>query len=215
VSERQNFSTVAPYFSLACTLQCKVQGRPSVTSSASIGCHKSHTNSGLNGRNVILFEKLDFLVRYWQLSARHATIGEPLSGSEQRELLALLQLVTSDLPIPRPGALLKHGASMPAQVIGDGGIRAVEIRNVSAGALLVASLTPFAVGSRVILRAADAVVGVEYAIPCRVHWSYPGAPNPMALVVDGFPTRSDFESKRMTGNPNATLFAQRHERLMG
>ncbi len=161
-----------------------------------------------------MFEKLDFLVRYWQLSARHASIGEPLSSAEQRELLALLQLVTSDLPIPRPGTLLRNGACMPAQVSGDGGIRAVEIRNVSAGCLLVTTLTPFAAGSGLILRAADAVVGVEYAIPCRVQWSYPGAPHSMALVVDGFPTRSDFESKRVPG-ANGGPFAQRHERLLG
>lgn len=163
-----------------------------------------------------MFEKLDFLVRFWQLSARHASIGEPLSSAEQRELLALLQLVTSDLPVPRPGSLVKTGASMPAQLIGDGGVRAVEIRNVSAGALLVTTLTPFEPGSRLVLRAADAVIGVEYAIPCRVQWSYPGAPHSMALVVDGLPTRSDFESKRFTGgNATSTLFAQRHERLVG
>jgi len=156
-----------------------------------------------------VFEKLDFLVRFWQLSARHATIGEPLMAAEQRELLALLQLVTSDLPIPRRGSLIKTGASMPAQVIGDGGIRAVEIRNVSAGCILVTTLTPFAEGSQLILRAADAVVGVEYAIPCNVQWSYPGAPCSMALVVDGFPTRSDFESKRL--GQQGLIFSQRHE----
>ena len=157
-----------------------------------------------------MFEKLDFLVRYWQLSARHATIGEPLSGPEQRELLALLQLVTTDLPVPRPGSLLKTGPSLPAQVIGDGGIRAVDIRHVSAGALLVTTLTPFTAGARLILRAADAVIGVEYAIPCKVQWCYAGAPHSMALVIDGHPTRSDFESRR-----GGAIFSQRHERLVG
>lgn len=159
-----------------------------------------------------MFEKLDFLVHFWQLSARHASIGEPLSAPEQRELLALLQLVTSDLPVPAPGMLSRNGASMPAQLIGEGAIRSVEIRAVMAGALLVTTLTPFDVGARLILRAADAVIGVEYSIPCRVQWSFVGAPHSMALVVDGFPTRSEFESKR---SPNAVLFVQRHERLMG
>ena len=166
-----------------------------------------------------MFEKLDFLVRFWQLKARHATCsshpahrtGDPLSLSEQRELLGLLQLVTTDLPIPRPGKLARTGGSMPAQVIGDGAIRPVEIRAVMAGSLLVTSLTGFDVGASLILRAADAVLGVEYSIPCKVQWSYSGAPHSMALVIDGVPTRSDFEGAR----PTSTLLSQRHERLVG
>lgn len=160
-----------------------------------------------------MLEKLDFLVRFWQLSARHATVGDPLTSPEQRELLALLQLVTSDLKVPGPGHLSRSGGGMPAQIIGDGGIRNVEIRNVAAGAILVTSATPFERGARLILRAADALVGVEYAIPCKVHWIQEGAPSSMALVVDGAPTRSDFESRR--GSANGSLFVQRHERLVG
>ena len=50
-----------------------------------------------------MIEKLDFLVRFWELKARHATLGEPLGQDEQRELLSLLQLVTGDMHLPEIG----------------------------------------------------------------------------------------------------------------
>ena len=43
-----------------------------------------------------------------------------------------------------------------------------------------------------IVRIADAVTGVEFALPCEVTWAYQGAPCTMALAVDGIPTRTDF-----------------------
>jgi hypothetical protein len=50
-----------------------------------------------------VIDKLGFLVRFWELKARHATLGEPLSASEQLELLSLMQLVTGDCKMPPPG----------------------------------------------------------------------------------------------------------------
>ena len=43
-----------------------------------------------------------------------------------------------------------------------------------------------------ILRAADAITGVEYALPCNVLWVYRGAPTIVALSIDGIPTRTIF-----------------------
>jgi hypothetical protein len=44
----------------------------------------------------------------------------------------------------------------------------------------------------VIVRTADAITGVEYALPCSVLWVYKGAPTILALTVDGIPTRAVF-----------------------
>ena len=67
-----------------------------------------------------MMEKLDFLVRFWELKARHDLVGEPLSASEQIELLSLLQLVTGDLELPRPGTLPRPKNVIPAEPIGEG-----------------------------------------------------------------------------------------------
>jgi len=163
-----------------------------------------------------VLEKLDFLVRFWELNARHATVGEPLSSIEQVELLSLLQLVTGDLHVPSAGPLARSSPGLPAQVIGDGTARAVDIRFVTAAALLVTTAAPCKVGSNVIVYAADAVAGIEFSIPCVVRWVHASSPSSMALVVDGIPTRATFEMRR---HPpvNGALFAAaaRGERLLG
>ncbi len=161
-----------------------------------------------------MLEKLDFLVRFWELKGRHATLGQPLTALEQLELLSLMQLVTHDFKVPKAGPVARTRDALPAQLIGDGSIFAVEIRSVSAAGLVAAGANAIAAGSRVILRAADAVSGVEYVLPCTVVWVYAGAPNTMALVVDGIPTRSDFTSPGEA--PMRTSMAMgRHERLVG
>jgi hypothetical protein len=161
-----------------------------------------------------VIEKLGFLVRFWELKARHATLGEPLVPQEQLELLSLMQLVTGDFKMPDPGPLARSRGALPAQLIGEGAITSVEIRTVSAAAVLVAGVATLLPGSRVILRAADAVSGVEYALPCTVAWAYEGAPCAMALVVDGIPTRSDFGSPADT-HVRSSLALGRRERLVG
>ncbi|HEY5146882.1 MAG TPA: hypothetical protein VII82_08945, partial [Polyangiaceae bacterium] len=69
---------------------------------------------------------------------------------------------------------------------------AVEVRHVSAAALLVAGVKSMSIGERVIIRTADAVSGVEYVLPCSLAWVHDGSPCIMALVVDGIPTRSEW-----------------------
>ncbi|HEX7664879.1 MAG TPA: hypothetical protein VF407_10220 [Polyangiaceae bacterium] len=140
-----------------------------------------------------MIEKLDFLVRFWELKARHATLGEPLAQDEQQELLSLLQLVTSDLKVPEAGAAARVPYALPAQVIGEGRMHAVELRAVTAAALVISSATSLPVGAPVIVRTTDAIRGIEYALPCRVGWVHKGAAYTIALIVDGIPSRSDFE----------------------
>lgn len=139
-----------------------------------------------------MIDKLGFLVRFWELKARHATLGQPLAGHEQLELLSLMQLVTGDFKMPEPGTCARPGNALPAQLIGEGTILPVEVRYVCAAAMLVASAKSMSPAERVIIRTADAVSGVEYAFPCSVAWVYDASPCIMALVVDGIPTRSEF-----------------------
>ena len=121
-----------------------------------------------------MIEKLDFLVRFWELKARNASLGEPLHAREQIELLSLMQLVTGDLDAPSAGPVDRPKGALPAQMIGDGTILPVEIRNVTAAAVIVSCASIVPVGAQVILRAADAISGVEYALPCKVHLGLPG-----------------------------------------
>ena len=161
-----------------------------------------------------MIDKLDFLVRFWELKARNASLGDPLLPREQIELLSLMQLVTPDLDVPAMGPCERPKGALPAQVIGDGTILPVEIRSVAAGAVVVSCAGTVPVGSHVILRSADAVSGVEYALPCSVLWVYRGAPTIMAIAVDGIPTRSVF-----AGVPpprlSMPLALGKHARLVG
>jgi hypothetical protein len=164
-----------------------------------------------------VIEKLDFLVRFWELKARHATLGEPLGPKEQVELLSLMQLVMGEFGIPLAGPVKRPKSALPAQLIGDGTLRAVEIRGITAAALLVASASPLPDGAQVIVRAADAVTGVEYTLPCKIVWSHPGTTQEactMALVVDGIPTRTVFVTAA-DAQVNTALAMGRHERLVG
>jgi hypothetical protein len=138
-----------------------------------------------------MIDKLGFLVRFWELKARHATIGDPLTASEQIELLSLMQLVTGDVKVPPPGTCARPNNPLPAQLIGEGTILSVEVRYVCAAALLVAGVKAMTAGERVIVRTADAVSGIEFVLPCSVAWVHEASPCIMALVVDGVPTRGD------------------------
>ncbi len=161
-----------------------------------------------------MIEKLDFLVRFWELSARHATLGQPLAASEQVELLSLMQLVNSDAHVPLAGHAAASDDAIPAQLIGEGVILAVEMRDVSAFGVCVACADTMLPGARVVIRAADAVSGVEYVLPCSVAWVHCGAPNTIALVVDGIPSRKNFFSP-IDAQARSALAMGRHQRLVG
>ena len=161
-----------------------------------------------------VIDKLGFLARFWELKARHATLGQPLSSNEQLELLSLMQLVTSDFHMPEPGTCARPANALPAQLIGEGTILPVEVRHVCAAAMLVASARSMTPGERVIIRTADAVSGVEYAFPCNVAWVYDASPCIMALVVDGVPIRSEMTG--LSGPRVANVFPLgRQARLVG
>jgi hypothetical protein len=138
-----------------------------------------------------LIDKLGFLVRFWELRTRHATSGEPLSANEQLELLSLMQLVTGDFTMPPVGKVPRPPNALPAQLIGQGTILAVEVHHVCAAALVLASATSMNQGERVIVRTADAVSGVEFSLPCSIARVFRGNPCMMAAVVDGIPVRAD------------------------
>jgi hypothetical protein len=163
-----------------------------------------------------VIDKLGFLVRFWELKARHAAMGEPLSPSEQVELLSLMQLVTSDCKMPPPGGCERPRNALPAQLIGEGTILSVEIRHVCAAALLVASAKAMTPGERTIVRTGDAVAGAEFSLPCTIVWVHGANPYIMALAIDGAPTRSVL-GESMLGDPRASqMFSLgRQARLVG
>jgi hypothetical protein len=165
---------------------------------SSVACTLQLSNKTVSETTVI--DKLGFLVRFWQLRARHASRGEPLTAAEQLELLSLMQLVTSDLRMPAPGACPRPSNAIAGQLIGEGRVLPVEVRQVCAAAVVVGCRVRPTPGEHVILRAADAVSGVEYVLPCSIEWVYGGSQNPpspsggaviAALVVDGVPTQSE------------------------
>ncbi len=142
-----------------------------------------------------MLEKLDLMVRFWELTARNATVGHPLTRDEQVELLSWMQLITTDMQVPDPGPLARNANALPAQVIGAGSSCAVELRAVLARALLVTTAVALPVGASVLLHATDAIAGIEYVIPCVVRWVHSASPFSVALVVDGIPARKTFGAR--------------------
>ena len=126
-----------------------------------------------------MIDKLDFLFRFWELKARHAQMGLPLSQDEQQELLSLMQLVVADLRIPEPGPAPRNRDALPAQLIGAQSISPVEVRALTASTLVVSCTRRTdgcaVAGKPVVLRATCALGGVEYTIPCQVAWVHSGA----------------------------------------
>jgi hypothetical protein len=139
-----------------------------------------------------MLEKLDFMVRFWQLRARNSDLGAPLSALERVELLSLLRLMSSDAPLPEQGAPPRTDQGVPVQLAAPGGFLSAELRLVCAEGMLVACASPMRSGQSVIVRLADPVSGVEYTVPCTVEWAHVGTPSAMALRVDGAPSRMSF-----------------------
>ncbi len=137
-------------------------------------------------------EKLDFLVRFWELRARFEVLGVPLTKSEGFELLSLLQFLAAD---NEPEAIESIDASsrgIPAQLTAGSGFLAAELKDLSAERLVIGAVEGLPNGQRTILYVADAVSGVEYVVPCVVTWSREDEPCLIGLAPDGVPTRSEF-----------------------
>jgi hypothetical protein len=139
-----------------------------------------------------MLEKLDFMVRFWQLRARNGSLGDPLNAVERVELLSLLRLMATDSPLPEAGPAPKTDNGAPVQIAAPGGFLSAELRLVCAEGIVVACASPMRAGQSLIVRLADAVSGVEYTLPCTVAWSHAGTPAAMALRVDGAPTCVSF-----------------------
>src|SRR5260370_40196084 len=77
-------------------------------------------------------EKLDFLVRFWELRARFEVLGVPLTKSEGFELLSLLQFLAAD---NEPEAIESIDASsrgIPAQLTAGSGFLSAGLKDLSA-----------------------------------------------------------------------------------
>src|ERR1700679_925977 len=132
-----------------------------------------------------MLDKLDFMMRFWDLKARHDSLGAPLSPVERIELLSLLSLMATDDPLPDAGPPPRSEHALEAQVTARGSFVAVEVRMVCARGLVVACITPLPVGQSTVVRLADDATGVEYSVPCVVEWGTVGSASAMALLVDG------------------------------
>ena len=161
-----------------------------------------------------MIEKLDLLMRFWELRARHASTGEPLDGGEQIELLSLMQLVLGDVHLPKPGNLAAVSDALACDLIGDGVIAHAEIRQVSAGGILVATKMRVLPGARFLVKTADAIAGVEYTLPCKVIWTHGRSPSSLALEVDGVPSRTAFSQIIDLPKTPPTMAMGRTERLV-
>jgi hypothetical protein len=137
-------------------------------------------------------EKLDFLVRFWELRARYEMLGVPLTQEERFELLSLLQLLAAENEPPSAESIDSSRRGLPVQMTAGSGFLAGELKDLSADRLVVGAVEQLPTGQRTILYVADAVSGIEYSVPCVVAWSRDDEPCLIGLAPDGVPTRSEF-----------------------
>ena len=137
-------------------------------------------------------EKLDLLVRFWELRVRYEALGVPLSKQERLELLSLLQLVASgDEPQPLD-SMDASRRGVPVQLTAGSGFLSGELKDLSYERLVVSAAEPLPIGHRTIVYVADAVTGVEYTLPCVVGSTRTDSPCLIGLAPDGLPLRSHF-----------------------
>jgi len=139
-----------------------------------------------------VMEKLDLLVRFWELRVRYEALGVPLNKQERLELLSLLQLVASGDEAPPLEVIDTSRRGIPVQLTAGSGFLSGEMKDLSYDRLVVATAETLPIGHRTIVYLADAVTGVEYTLPCAVACSLNGAPCLVGLAPDGLPLRSHF-----------------------
>jgi hypothetical protein len=137
-------------------------------------------------------EKLDLLVRFWELRVRYEALGMPLDKQERIELLSLLQLMASGDEAPPVEALDKSRRGVPVQLTAGSGFLAGELKDLSYDRLVVGTAELMPVGHRTIVYVADAVTGVEYTLPCVIASTRADSPCLIVLTPDGLPLRSQF-----------------------
>jgi len=134
-------------------------------------------------------EKLDLLVRFWELRVRYEALGMPLNKQERLELLSLLQLVASADEASPIEALDTSRRGIPVQLTAGSGFLSGELKDLTYDRLIVATAEPMPMGHRTIVYLADAVTGVEYTLPCSVTRSRNGEPCRFRVIerqiVDG------------------------------
>jgi hypothetical protein len=143
-------------------------------------------------RLFVVMDKLDFLVRFWDLRVRYETLGIPLTKDERLELLSLLQLLAASAEPAPIEAIDASQRGLPVQVTAGAGFLAGDLKDLSPDRLVIGAIGPLPSGQRTILYVADAVSGVEYSVPCVVLWSKDDEPCLIGLAPDGVPTRSEF-----------------------
>jgi hypothetical protein len=139
-----------------------------------------------------VIEQLDMLVRFWELRARHADGDLPLSPGERIELLSLLQLLAAQAEGEARSSHHGPRRSLPGQLTAGTGFLAAEVQELSHDRIVVGAAETVPLGHRTILYIADALSGVEYAVPCQVAWSRHDAPCLIGLTPDGAPSRTTF-----------------------
>jgi len=143
-------------------------------------------------RQPTLIEKLDLLVRFWELRVRYEALGMPLDKHERLELLSLLQLVASGDESPPLEIIDTSRRGIPVQLTAGSGFLSGELKDLAYDRLIVTTAEPLPSGHRTIVYLADAVTGVEYTLPCAVAASRVGSPCVIGLAPDGLPLRAHF-----------------------
>jgi hypothetical protein len=138
-----------------------------------------------------VMQKLELLVRFWELRARYDTTGMPLDKIEQLELLSLLRLLATSYDAAGD-AFDGSRRGMPVQITAGSGFLAGDLKELSAECLVIGAVEPLPPGYRTIVYVADAITGIEYTVPCIVAWSREDEPCLIGLAPDGVPSRSHF-----------------------
>src|SRR5687767_2529568 len=136
---------------------------------------------------------LEMIYEYQWLRTKEERLSIPLEDDERARLIGLERLLVSEPPgrearrktprLPTP---------LPVQFTVPGGFGSGELRNVSGGGMAILTVRPPVVGTRTIVRIAEATTGMEYVFPARVVWRTMDARPAMGIAFDGVPSQAPF-----------------------
>ena len=110
-----------------------------------------------------------------------------------------MQLVNEDARVPPVGPADSQDDGVPAQVIGEGSILSVEMRDVNASGVVVVSADRIEEGARVVVRAADIEADLE-SVWARLRARFGAGEMPRVLNLVTGPSRSgDIEQTMLLG----------------
>ncbi len=133
---------------------------------------------------------LEMIYEYQLLRSKERNLDIALDDDERVRLMGLHRLLSGERVDAARRDFMRVQLPMPTQFTLPGGFETGEIRDLSGGGFCIATASPPAEGTRLIVRVTDPLGRNEYVFPCHVVWRTTRGQTRMGVELDGVPHRS-------------------------